>query len=158
MNVEEILGGSVGVGGDGGGNRQSVCPNVSPESFVTIDGFSTLEGIAQRQADRRFLYARSDGEGEGVVRIPPVEEMFLQGATTEEGTKYYPSQSAKSLLKGYFEMKPSIHLHPSHPTTSFSADQMIQFARAVGLASYSMLEDLLLKARGGSGAHPMTSR
>ena len=39
---------------------------------------------------------------------------------------------------------------------------MIHFARAVGLeaslASYSMLEDLLLKARGGSGAHPMTSR
>ena len=38
---------------------------------------------------------------------------------------------------------------------------MVHFARAVGLevslASYSILEDLLLKARGGSGAHPMTS-
>ena len=38
---------------------------------------------------------------------------------------------------------------------------MIQFARAVGLevslASYSMPEDLLLKVRGGSGAHPTTS-
>ena len=59
-------------------------------------------------------------------------------------------------------MNPPAHLDPSHPTTSFSADQMIQFARAVGLevslASYSMLEDLLLKAGGGSGAHPMTSR
>ena len=53
-------------------------------------------------------------------------------------------------------------MDPSHVTTSFSADQTIQFARAVGLevslASYSMLEDLMLKARGGSGAHPMTSR
>ena len=39
---------------------------------------------------------------------------------------------------------------------------MIQFARAVGwevsLASYSMLEDLLLKVKGGSGGHPMASR
>ena len=39
---------------------------------------------------------------------------------------------------------------------------MIQFARAVGLkvslASYSMLEDLLWKARGGRGAHPVMSR
>ena len=39
---------------------------------------------------------------------------------------------------------------------------MIQFARVVGLevslASYSMLDDLLLKARGGSGAYPVTSR
>ena len=59
-------------------------------------------------------------------------------------------------------MNPPTHLDPSHPTTSFSADQMIQFARSVGLevslASYSMLEDLLLKARGGSGVHPMASR
>ena len=39
---------------------------------------------------------------------------------------------------------------------------MIQFERAVGLevslASYSMLVDLLLKARGGSKVHPVTSR
>ena len=59
-------------------------------------------------------------------------------------------------------MNPPTHLDPSHARTRFSADQMIQFAPAVGLevslASYSMLEDLLLKARGGSGAHPMTSR
>ena len=37
----------------------------------------------------------------------------------------------------------------THQTTSFSADQMIQFARAVGLevslASFGLLEDLLLK-------------
>ena len=49
-------------------------------------------------------------------------------------------------------MNPPTNLDPSHATTSFSADQMIQFARAVGLevslASYSMPEDLLLKVRG----------
>ena len=59
-------------------------------------------------------------------------------------------------------MNPPTHLDPSHATTSLSADQMIQFARVVGLevslASYSMLEDLLLKASGGSGCCPVTSR
>ena len=74
-------------------------------------------------------------------------------------TKYYPSQSAKSLLKDFFEHNAPTHLDATHQTTSFSADQMIQFARAVGLevplASFGMLEDLLLKAnlfgRGGGG-------
>ena len=124
-----------------------------PELFVTSGGFSTLEGIARRQAD--------DG-GEGMVRVPPMDEMLGQEAVPKERTRYYPSQSAKSLQKDCFEMNPPKHLDPSHPTTSFSADQMIQFARAVGLemslASYSMLEDLLLKARGDSRVHPVTSR
>ena len=66
------------------------------------------------------------------------------------------------MQKEYFELNPPTHLDPSHATKSFSADQMIQFARVVGLEvsleSYIMLEDLLLKARGGSGAHPVTSR
>ena len=79
-----------------------------------------------------------------------------------EGTIHYPSQSANSLLKEYFELNPPTHLDPSRSTTNFSADQMIQFARAAGLedslASYSKLEDLMLKARGGSGAHPVISR
>ena len=130
-----------------------------PESFVTSGGFSSLEGIAQRQADERFVGTRMGDEGEGMMRVSPVDEMFRQEAAPKERTRYYPSQSRKSLLKDCFEMNPPRHLDPSHPTTSFSADQM---TRAVGLgvslASYSMLEDLLLKARGGSGAHPMTSR
>ena len=65
-------------------------------------------------------------------------------------------------MKDFFELNAPNYLDPKHPITSFSADQLIQFARAVGLkvslASYSMLEDLLLKARGSSGVHPMTSR
>ena len=125
-----------------------------PESFVTSGGFSTLEGIAQGQADGTFEDARADGGGEGTVRIPPVEGMLSEETTTKERTKYYPSQSAKSWLKEYFELNPPTHLDPSHATTSFSADEMIQFARAVGLevslASHSMLEDLL-KAISGSG-------
>ena len=97
-----------------------------------------------------------------MVRIPPVDEMFGQEATPKEMAKYYPSQSAKSLLKYFSELNPPTHLDTSHPTTNFSADQMIQFARAVGLevsvASDSMLEDLLLKAGEGSRAYPVTSR
>ena len=252
VNVEEILCVNVGIGVDGGGNGQSVCPNVTPsedvieyspgketdriqreelgrgnitstperaawpiytgpftkrrgsvlgeqevplckavifdvasgsgtvggvelsrenvtdrsegvpESLVTGGGFSTLEGIARRQADERFVGTRMGDEGEGMVRVPPVDEMFGQEAAREERTRYYPSQSAESLLKDCFEMNPSTYLDPSHPTKSFSADQMIQFSCAVGLvvsvASCSMLEDLLLKARGGSRAYPVTSR
>ena len=132
------------------------------ENFVTSGGFSTLEGIARRQADEGFVGTSMGGEEEGMVRVPPLDEMFGQQAVAKEKTRYYPSQSAKTLLKECFEMNPPTHLDPSHPTTSFSADQMIQFARAVelevSLASYSMLEDLLLKARGGSRVHPVSSR
>ena len=66
------------------------------------------------------------------------------------------------MLKNFFEPNPPTHFDPSQPTTSLSADQMIQFARAVGLefslASYGMLEDLLLKARVGGGDQPVGSR
>ena len=59
-------------------------------------------------------------------------------------------------------MNPPTHLDPSHATTSYSAGQMIQFARAVGLevflASYGMLEDLLLKARVAGGDQIVGSR
>ena len=143
------------------GNTTNTSEGV-PESFLTSGGFSNLEFIAPRQADGRFVGARLDGEGEGMVRIPPAEDLFLQEAASKERKKYYPSQSAKSLLKDYFERNLPSHLDPSHPITSFSADQMIQFARAVGLevslAPYSMLEDLLLKTRGDSGAYPVTFR
>ena len=132
------------------------------ESCVTSGGFSTLEGIARRQAEERFVGVREDAEGEGKVRVPPVDEVVGRDFSAKGRTKYYPSQSAKSLLKDCFELNTPTYLDPSHPTTSFSADQMIQFARAVGLevslASYSMLEDLLLKAKGGSGAQAKTSR
>ena len=46
------------------------------KSFVTSVGFSILEGIAQRQIDGRDAGACIGERGEGVVRIPPVEELF----------------------------------------------------------------------------------
>ena len=50
----------------------------APEGFVTSGGFSVLESIAQRQAYGRFAGSRMGDEGEGMVRIPPVDEMFGQ--------------------------------------------------------------------------------
>ena len=128
-------------------------------SDFTSGGFSTLEAIAKKRADER------DGGlfelASGMVRVPRVESIVEEERVGTEKSRYYPSQSAKSLLKDFFELKPPTHLAPSHPTTSFRADQMIQFARAVGLevslASYGMLEDLLLKARVGDGVQPVGS-
>ena len=48
---------------------------------------------------RGFGGDRMDGEGESMVRIPPVDELFGQKAIPKERTRYYPSQWAKSLLK-----------------------------------------------------------
>ena len=97
-----------------------------------------------------------------MVRVPQVESIDGEGRVGAERSRYYPSQSAKSLLKDFFELNPPTHLDPSHQTTSFSADQMIQFARAVGLevslASYGILEDMLVKARVGGGVQPAGSR
>ena len=126
--------GSGRVGGIGlsKGNATNTSEGV-PEGFVTSGGFSTLEGIARRQVVERFVGTCMGEEGEGMVRVPPVDEMFGQEAAPKEKTRYYPSQSAKILLKERFEMNPLTRLDPSHPTTSFSADQMIQFARALGL-------------------------
>ena len=143
--------GTVGGGELSRGNATNASEGV-PQSFVTSGGFSTLEGIA----DERVVGARKDDEGEGIVRNPLVDELFGQEAVPKERTKYYSSQLAKILLKDCFKLNPPTHLDASHPTTSLNADQMIHFPRVVGLkvslASYSMHEDLLLKARGGSGA------
>ena len=121
-----------------------------------------MEAIAKKRADERDGGLFELTFGGGMVCVPGVESIVEEERVGTEKSKYYPSQSAKSLLKDFFELNPPTHLDPSHPTTSFSADQMIQFARAVGLevslASYGMLEDLLLKARVGGGVQPVGSR
>ena len=130
----DVASGSGTVGGAGlsKGNDTNTGEGV-PESFVTSGGFSALEVIAQRQADEQFVDARVGSVGDGMVRIPSVDEMLGQEAAAKERTRYYPSHLAKILLKEYFKLNPPTHLDPSHATTSFSADEMIQCARAVGL-------------------------
>ena len=96
---------------------------------------------------------------DGMVRVPAVGSSGGLPDANAARTKYYPSQFEKCLLKEFFEHNPPTHLDAIHQTTSFSADQMIQFARAVGLEmslpSFRILEKLLLKAnligRGGGG-------
>ena len=70
-------------------------------------------------------------------------------------SKYYPSESARTLLKECFADNPPVQSDPHQQVTGMSSDQMIQFARAVGLevslATFGMLEDVLLKIGGKSG-------
>ena len=131
-------------------------------SDFTSGGFLTLEAIAKKRADERDGGLFELSSGDGMVRVPQIESIVEQGRVGGEKSRYHPSQSAKSLLKDFFELNPPTHLDPSHPTSSFSADQTIQFARAMGLevslASYGMLEDLLLKARVGGGDELVGSR
>ena len=64
-------------------------------------------------------------------------------------SKYYPSKSARTLLKECFADNPPVQLDPHQQLTGMSSDQMIQFAKAVGLevslATFGMLEDVLVK-------------
>ena len=82
------------------------------------------------------------------------------GATVQPGlgagrSKYYPSESARILLKECFAANPPVQLDPHQQLTGMRSDQMIQFARAIGLevslATFGMLEDVLLKIGGKIG-------
>ena len=70
-------------------------------------------------------------------------------------SKYYPSESARTLLKDCFADNPPVQLDPHQQLTGMSSDQMIQFARAVGLefslATFGLLQDVLLKIGGKTG-------
>ena len=84
------------------------------------------------------------------LRCSNEAEMEHSGVIT-----YYTSQSAKTFLREFFELKPPAHLDPADQTTSLKSSKVIQFAQAVRLevtvASYGLLEDSLLSA--GVGNH-----
>ena len=113
------------------------------------------------RADDRNGGLYENSSGDGIAQVPPVESTVEQEGDSRGKDRYFPRQSAKCLLKDFFELKPPAHLDSGHSTTSFSADQKIQFARAVelevSLASYGLLEDLLLKARVGGAGQPVAS-
>ena len=126
---------------------------------LTEFGLSDLDMMARAKAQELGPDSHVVSS-DGMLRVPTVGSSGGLPDAHAKRTKYYPSQSAKSFLEDFFELNPPTHLDATHQTTSFSADQMIQFARAVGLevslASFGMLEDLLLKAnligrRGGGG-------
>ena len=119
--------------------------------ILPVAGFRLWRLLLKKRAVDRDggLYAFSSGDG--MVRVPSVESIAGQEGVRGRKDRYYPSHSPKSFLKNFCELNPPTHPDPRHPITRFSGDQMIQFARAVGLqtslASYGMLEDSLLKAR-----------
>ena len=109
-------------------------------------GTSELESIARRRVgelsvERVCETAESD--------LPGFSGATLQPRLGAGRSKYYPSESGRTLLKGCFADNPPVQLDPHHKLNGLSSDQMIQFARAVGLgvslATFGMLEDVLLK-------------
>ena len=109
-------------------------------------GTSELESIARRRVGDLSL--------ERVCETAESDLPGFSGATVQPGlgagrSKYYPSESARTLLKGCLADNPPVQLDPHQQLTGMSSDQMIQFARAIGLevslATFGMLEDVLLK-------------
>ena len=145
---------------------QSFPSNSQP--YDTDYGTSELESIARRRVD--------DVNGGRVLEVGGMGQPCSFESTVRHGlsigrSKYYPSDSARALLKEYFADNPSIQLDPHQQLTEMSSDQMIQFARAIGfevsLATFGILEVVLLKigektgrnvGDKGSGQSPSFSR
>ena len=109
-------------------------------------GTSELESIARRRV--------GDLSGGRFCGTAELDLPGFSGATVQPGlgagrSKYYPSGSARTLLKECFSNNPPVQLDPHQQLTGMSSDQMIQFARAIGLevslAYFGMLEDVFLK-------------
>ena len=112
-------------------------------------GTSDLEPIARRRV--------GDVSERRVCEAAGLDLPGSSGATVQPGlgagrSKYYPSESARTLLKECFADNPPVQLDPHQQLTGMSSDQTIQFARAIGLevswATFGMLEDVLLKIGG----------
>ena len=131
---------------------------------LTEFGLSELELMARAKAQEMGPESHVVSSN-GLVRVPTIGSPGGPPDANAVRTKYYPGQFAKSFLKDFFEHNPPTHSDATHKKTSFSADQIIEFARAVGLevslASFGMLEDLLLKTnligRGGGGGRGKAS-
>ena len=115
-------------------------------------GTSELESIA-----RRRVCSLSGGR---VLEVAESDVPAVSGDTVQPGlgagrSKYCPSESARTLLKECSADNPPVQLDPHQQVTGMNSDQMIQFARAVGLevslATFGMLEDVLLKIGGKTG-------
>ena len=123
---------------------QSIPSSSRPDD--TDYGTPELESIARRRVD--------DLSGGRVHETAESDLPGFSGAAVQPGlgagrSKYYPSESARTFLKGCFSDNPPVQLDPHQQLTGMSSDQMIQFARAIGLevslATFGMLEDVLLK-------------
>ena len=117
---------------------------------MTEFGLTELEAMARAEADQKGP-CLNVGSSNEFFRVPTLGSSTLLTVVEATRTKFYPSQSPKSLLKDFFQLNPFTHMVAAHQTTSLTPDQMIQLTKAFGLevplASFGMLEDLLLKFR-----------
>ena len=115
-------------------------------------GTSELESIA-----RRRVGDLSGGRVCGTTEsdLPGFSRAKVQPGLGAGRSKFYPSESARTLLKECFAENPPVQLDPHQQLTGLSSDQMIQFARAIGLqvslATFGMLEDVFLNIGGKAG-------
>ena len=116
-------------------------------------GTSELESIAQRRVGD-LSETRVPHKAGGVALL------CSSGITVQHGvgigrSKYYPSDSARTLLKVCFIENLPVQLNPHEHFTAMNSDQIIQCAKAFGLelsfATCGMLEDVLLKIGGRTG-------
>ena len=93
------------------------------------------------------------GTDDGFVGVEAIGSSSSATAVEAVRTKVYPTQSKKGLLKESFEPNTTTHLDPAYQATSFfggSIDSICEGGELGGelsLASFGMLEDLLLKAK-----------
>ena len=131
-------------------------------------GTSELESIARRRVDAVSEKRVHEAGGRD---LPCSSGFTVQQGLGTGRSKYYPSDSARTLLKECFADNPPVQLDPHQQLTGMSSDRLIQFARAIGLevllATFGMLEYVLLKIGGktgrnvgdkGSGQSPSLSR
>ena len=86
---------------------------VTADRTLTDFGLSELEMMARAKA-QELGPGSHVVSSDGMVRVPIVGS---SGGPPDVGavrTKYYPSQSAKSLLNDFFEHNPPTHLDATH--------------------------------------------
>ena len=132
---------------DGDGSKMAT----STGGLTTETGFLDMDDMAYQGHSMSLLLVPLFVRASVGCELPPREEIIGKVNVCQR-SKYYPSQSAKTLLKDFFEVNPPKFLDAGRTTTFLSADQKIQFARGVGLEvtliSYGLVEDLLVRSRG----------
>ena len=129
------------------GSRSLVVPDWMKQSMVRQSWSQLHEDESIIWVGRFFEAVESN--------LPAVSGASVQPGLGGGRLKYYPSESARTLLKECFADNPPVQLDPHQQLTGLSSDQMIQFARAVGLevslATFGMLEDVFWKIGGKPG-------
>ena len=96
----------------------------------TVYGTSELKSIAWRRADK---LSETKFYGNGQMGFLSLAEVATQQEMNTRCSKLCSIDSARTLLKECFADNPPVRLDPYQHFTGMSWDQIIQFARAIGL-------------------------